>query len=35
MIDGMNENASDRMTIEAWCDLNAYGISSTTDTKLN
>lgn len=26
MIDGMDENASDRMTIEAWADLNPYGL---------
>lgn len=26
MIDGMDENASDRMTIEAWADLEPYGM---------
>lgn len=34
-IDDMGEEESDAMTIEAWCDLDAYGISSTADTKLN
>lgn len=26
MIDGMDENVSDRMTIEAWADLDPYGM---------
>ena len=26
VIDGMDENVSDRMTIEAWADLNPYGM---------
>lgn len=26
LIDGMDEKESDAMTIEAWCDLDAYGL---------